>query len=58
MATGILGQLQQLAGPLRASQFILGFIAVGFVLLSVDYTRVLLLRRKMVLIRSLLDRSL
>jgi hypothetical protein len=53
MANGVLGQLQQLAGRLTVSQVILAFLAVGLALLVIDYTRVLLLRRKMASISSL-----
>jgi hypothetical protein len=48
MSTGLLGQLQQLAGQLTAGQLILAIFAVGLGVLAVDYTRILLLRRKMV----------
>jgi hypothetical protein len=47
MANGLLGKLQQLAGRLTASQAILILLAAGLGMLAVDYTRVLLLRRKM-----------
>jgi hypothetical protein len=48
MANGLLGELQQLASGLTVGQVVLFILAAGFVLLVVDYTRVLLLRRKMV----------
>lgn len=48
MAAGVLGQLQQLADKLTVSQVILAFFALGLALLVIDYSRVLLLRRKMV----------
>ena len=47
MANGLLGQLQQLAGWLTVGQVILILLAAGLGMLVVDYTRVLLLRRKM-----------
>jgi hypothetical protein len=48
MSKGLLGQFQQLAGRLTASQVIMVIFASGFALLAVDYGRMLLLRRKMV----------
>jgi hypothetical protein len=53
MANGLLGELQQLAGGLTVGQVVLFILTAGFVLLVVDYTRVLLLRRKMVSKQSL-----
>jgi hypothetical protein len=47
MATGLLGQLQQLASRLTVGQVVLVLLAAGLAFLVVDYTRVLLLRGKM-----------
>ena len=55
MANSLLGQFQQLAGRLTVGQVILFITAAGFALLVVDYTQVLLLRRKMVSTRTLFE---
>jgi hypothetical protein len=47
MANGLLGQLHQLVGWLTVGQVVLILLAAGLGMLVVDYTRVLLLRRKM-----------